>query len=280
MLNLSILDDGDDIFIGKGTFGEVKKRRYAGTPVAVKRVFPEKREFLQKEVANLSLLTHPNIVSMLGFNQDLIVMSLADGNATNINSIEELGIVGRDCMRGLSYMHMHGDCMMHADLKPENILVYKNDNGIVYRAVIGDVGLASACNLRGGFMGTPGYMPDDDIPRSGLDDVFALGVSLLDSTLHDELVHTTHRTHPSPIYRTDNTFQVADRVEKKHDKLGKIIAFMLVARVLDPKIEVSILMNSLVNGFEEILNDNKLESKSKLSLVSKGSTPNTQPLSP
>ena len=272
MLNLSILEDGDDIFLGKGTFGEVKKRRYAGTPVAVKRVFPEMINALQKEVTNLSLLTHPNIVSMLGFNQELIIMSLADGNAQNINSIEELAIVGRDCMRGLTYMHMHGDCMMHADLKPENILVYKNKQGLIDRAVLGDVGLASACNFKPGFLGTPGYMPDDDIPHSGLDDIFALGVSLLDSTVHSELVHTSHRTHPNPIFRTDNTFQAADLVEKQHEKMGKITSFMLVARLT--KIEVNIMMDSLVKGFEEIVKDLVLESKSPL--FDKGGL-NTQP---
>ena len=272
MLNLSILEDGDDIFLGKGTFGEVKKRRYAGTPVAVKRVFPEMINALQKEVTNLSLLTHPNIVSMLGFNQELIIMSLADGNAQNINSIEELAIVGRDCMRGLTYMHMHGDCMMHADLKPENILVYKNKQGLIYRAVLGDVGLASACNLQPGFLGTPGYMPDDDIPHSGLDDIFALGVSLLDATVHSELVHTSHRTHPNPIFRTDNTFQAADLVEKQHEKMGKITSFMLVARLT--KVEVHIMMDSLVKGFEEIVKDLILESKSPL--FDKGGR-NTQP---
>ena len=262
MLNLSILEDGDNTFLGKGTFGEVKKRRYAGTPVAVKKVFPEMKNALIKEVTNLSLLSHPNIVSMLGFNQELIVMALADGNASKINSIDELGIVGRDCMRGLMYMHMHGDCMMHADLKPENILVYKN-NGVIYRAVLGDVGLASACNIDTGFLGTPGFMPDDEIPHSGFDDIFALAVSLLDASFHNELVHTTHRTFPNDIYRTDNTFEKAEEIKKTHVKMGEIISFMLVARTnkTSKDLSLDVFMKSLVNGFEEIVNDNILLSK-------------------
>jgi len=283
MLNLSILEEGDDIYLGKGSFGEVKKQRYAGTPVAVKKVFPSKRDSLEKEVMNLSLLTHPNIVSMLGFNNELIVMSLSDGNAEKINSIGELSIVGRDCMRGLMYMHMHGNCMMHADLKPENILVYKNNMGVVYRAVIGDLGLARACNINSGFLGTPGYMPDDDIPHSGFDDIFALGVSLLDSSFHDELVHTSHRTHPNPVFRTDNTFEKAGQIQEQHDKMGKITSFMLAARASDVArtIELTIFMNSLVNGFEEIVNDYILLSKSPLFIDTVSSdAQKTQPLSP
>ena len=283
MLNLSILEDGDGIVLGKGSFGEVKKQRYAGTPVAVKKVFPSKRDALEKEVINLSLLTHPNIVSMLGFNNELIVMSLADGNAENINSIGELSIVGRDCMRGLMYMHMHGNCMMHADLKPENILVYKDRDGVIYRAVLGDLGLSRACNINSGFLGTPGYMPDDDIPHSGFDDIFALGVSLLDSSFHDELVHTSHRTHPKHVFITDNTFEKAGQIQEQHDKMGKIISFMLAARTsaVSRAIELTIFMNSLVNGFEEIVNDYILLSKDPLVInTNSDKTYSTQPLSP
>ena len=220
---------------------------------------------------------------MLGFNNELIVMSLADGNAENINSIGELSIVGRDCMRGLMYMHMHGNCMMHADLKPENILVYKDRDGVIYRAVLGDLGLSRACNINSGFLGTPGYMPDDDIPHSGFDDIFALGVSLLDSSFHDELVHTSHRTHPKHVFITDNTFEKAGQIQEQHDKMGKIISFMLAARTsaVSRAIELTIFMNSLVNGFEEIVNDYILLSKDPLVInTNSDKTYSTQPLSP
>ena len=132
-------------------------------------------------------------------------------------------------------------------------------------------------------MGTPGYMPDDDIPHSGFDDIFALGVSLLDSSFHDELVHTSHRTHPKHVFITDNTFEKAGQIQEQHDKMGKIISFMLAARTstVSRTIELTIFMNSLVNGFEEIVNDYILLSKDPLVIdTNSDKTYSTQPLSP
>lgn len=257
MINLKVLEAGANIELGAGTFGTVHLQKYAGTPVAVKRIRPQFIQALQKEVENLALLTHPNIISMIAFNNEFIVMAAADGNAGRINSMKELAIVGRDCMRALSYMQTHGNCMMHADLKPDNILVYKN-NGIITRAVLGDVGLAGGCNMGQGFVGTPGYMPDDDIPISGFDDIFALAVSLLDAAFHETIVHTTFRQRDGMnSISEDNTQQYVQKMANENPKFAKIISFMLQARVTRASRELDItqFMSSLIKGFETLVDE-------------------------
>ncbi len=251
MLNLDILDGTNSILIGKGTFGEVSQQKYAGTRVAVKKI--ASKVDLELEVYNLSVLTHPNIVTMLGFNRELIVMELADGTAKKIPSYLELSIVGRDCMKALSYMHMHGNCIMHADIKPENVLVFKNKKGRIDRAVLGDIGLARACNSSGHFLGTPGYMPQDDIAVSGFDDIFALAVTLLDSnhSFHHDKVHTTY----TGKYENDNTIESAEMLGTMQPELGEILKYMLMARKSTEyrSIPLKEFMLSLINAFENLV---------------------------
>ena len=148
--------------LGRGSFGVVTKGLYCETPVAVKELISEdikELDNLKEEIETLRDFTHPNIVSMLEYNDKFIVMELFDGNAEykkgNDMTFKELAIIGRDCMRAITYMNLHNYCLIHADIKPENILVKRDNNGRIYKAVLGDVGLAMACGFKfKGYIGT------------------------------------------------------------------------------------------------------------------------------
>jgi len=185
--------ENDDDILGEGAFGVVRKGYYGGTPVAIKTMKKPMSVDLEIEVYNLSTLHHPNIVSMIAHDEARIIMPyIPGGSVQKINSIHELSIVARDCMRALTYMHLHDKCIMHGDIKPDNILVVRDSNNVIQSALLGDVGLSKVCrgSPTGGFIGTPGFMPDG--PPNQLSDIHALAVSMMDAYL-PHYVHTTHR---------------------------------------------------------------------------------------
>lgn len=202
--------DAKQKWLGRGSFGEVFRALYCGTPAAVKELLTgndqmaavrrEAREELKKEIGILSALRHPNIVCMIAFDSKYIVMDMYQGNARKLRSLGDVAIVGRDCMRGISYMHLHDKCVVHGDIKPDNILVNYDSNGNISKAALGDVGLARACAtaLRDrGFQGTPGYTPMPNPVVDSMHDVYALAVSLLDAFLGKDPgdVHASNSEH-------------------------------------------------------------------------------------
>ncbi|HZU98615.1 MAG TPA: protein kinase [Planctomycetota bacterium] len=101
--------------------------------------------------------------------------------------IDETVALGRTLARSLAHAHALG--VIHRDLKPENVLFHQG------RPVIADLGLARhfrsdvpgasqsrSVTQAGGVLGTPGYMPVDQIEGKGEVgppvDVFALGAIL------------------------------------------------------------------------------------------------------
>ncbi len=197
----------DQEFLGRGSFGNVKRALYCNTPVAVKELLTgrdqmpqlrkQAREELLMEIGILKNLTHPNIVCMLAYNSQFIVMDMYKGNAKKLNTIGELAVVGRDCMRGIAYMHLHGACVVHGDIKPDNILVNTDLQGTITKAALGDVGLTlscAKCMKKKGFSGTPGYMPMPNPVVDSTHDIVALAVSLLDAFLPGE-VHVRNDHH-------------------------------------------------------------------------------------
>lgn len=140
--------------------GKFRKLCTCGTPVAVKNILNNNAFALIREVKILESLRHPNIVSMIAPSNSEIVMELYGENARNIEYLEEFTIIGRDCMRAIVYMQIHGECLSHGNIKPDNILVDFDDNtDSITKAYLGDVGLARACKAHEGFRGTAGFMP-------------------------------------------------------------------------------------------------------------------------
>lgn len=188
--------DPQQAFLGRGSFGNVFRALYCGTPVAVKELLTGKNEMaevrrqakaeLEQEIGILNKFRHPNIVCMIAYDSRYIVMDMYKGNARKLKSLDEVAVVARDCMRGIAYMHLHGKCVVHGDIKPDNILVNTDSHGTITHAALGDVGLARSCAIymnKKKFSGTPGYMPMPNPVVDSTHDVFALAVSLLDAFL-------------------------------------------------------------------------------------------------
>ena len=189
----------EEEFLGRGSFGNVKRALYCDTPVAVKELLTGKDQMrpvrqqakaeLVKEIGILKGLSHPNIVCMIAYDSQYIVMDMYKGNAKKIKTLSEVAVVGRDCMRGIAYMHLHGKCVVHGDIKPDNILVNTDSSGTIIKAALGDVGLAATCSKymqKRQFSGTPGYMPMPNPVVDSTHDIYALAVSLLDAFLADK----------------------------------------------------------------------------------------------
>ena len=225
-------------FLGRGSFGNVKRGLYCNTPVAVKELLTGKdqmpalrrqaKEELLKEIGILKDLLHPNIVCMMAYNSQYIIMDMYKGNAKKLRTLEEVGVVGRDCMRALAYMHLHGKCIVHGDIKPDNILVNIDSLGTVTKAALGDVGLASTCAKfmkKKTFSGTPGYMPMPNPVVDSTHDIFALAVSLLDAFLGQ---------WPGHIHTSNDEYQLDDNTMDAVQKMPNVAYQRVLSSMLTP----------------------------------------------
>ena len=137
------------------------------------------------ETRTASMLSHPNIVSMLEFEHDsenaYIIMEYVDGaslaellDATDdgLLTADEAAAVVEGVCDALQFAHDNG--VLHLDIKPDNILV--DLSGRVKLADFGMAALSSATGFSGMHGGTVGYMPPEQIEGTGVDvrtDVFA-----------------------------------------------------------------------------------------------------------
>ena len=139
------------------------------------------------ETRTASMLSHPNIVSMLDFENDdenaYIIMEYVEGaslaellDATEdglLTSDEAAAVVEAVC-DALQFAHDNG--VLHLDIKPDNILV--EASGRIKLADFGMAALSSATGFTGARGGTVGYMPPEQIEGGEVDvrtDVFAFG---------------------------------------------------------------------------------------------------------
>ncbi|KQK15061.1 hypothetical protein BRADI_1g20390v3 [Brachypodium distachyon] len=150
------LDFTKAIIIGKGSFGEILKANWRGTPIAVKRILPslsDDRLVIQDfkhEVNLLIKLRHPNIVQFLGAVTEtkplmLITEFLRGGDLHQY--LKEKGSLSPvtavnfalDIARGMAYLHNEPNVIIHRDLKPRNILLV---NTAANHLKVGDFGLS------------------------------------------------------------------------------------------------------------------------------------------
>jgi serine/threonine protein kinase len=142
-------------------------------------------EQLVREIKIQLFTSHPNVVRIFGFFDDLlhlyIVMECAlDSRLSNLLA---KGALPEDEAASVFYQlcsavgQMHASSIIHRDLKPENVMLHEGvvkvcDFGwSVYRGV----------NLRTTFCGTPLYLSPEILVGNGYDegvDVWALGVIL------------------------------------------------------------------------------------------------------
>ncbi|CAJ1939790.1 unnamed protein product [Sphenostylis stenocarpa] len=159
------LDFSNSARIGKGSFGEILKAHWRGTPVAVKRILPSLSEDrlvihvsqdFRHEVNLLVKLRHPNIVQFLGAVTDrkplmLITEYLRGGDLHQY--LKEKGALSpatainfsMDIVRGMAYLHNEPNVIIHRDLKPRNVLLV---NSSADHLKVGDFGLSKLITVQ------------------------------------------------------------------------------------------------------------------------------------
>ncbi|KAK1437723.1 hypothetical protein QVD17_03519 [Tagetes erecta] len=156
------LDFTSSHIVGKGSFGEILRANWRGTPVAVKRILPslsDDRFVIQDfrhEVNLLVKLRHPNIVQFLGAVTEkkplmLITEFLRGGDLHQY--LKEKGALNPstainfalDIARGMAYMHTEPNVIIHRDLKPRNVLLV---NSNADHLKVGDFGLSKLIRVQ------------------------------------------------------------------------------------------------------------------------------------
>ena len=155
--------------LGQGTFGKVKLAVHAETNelVAIKILMDRStnEEVFLKEINLMSLITHPNVLRLIEYNNDGIKTSKTDGSVRTVAyAVVELAQGGeifdyvaetgrfservsryffRQIIEGLEACHNKG--VSHRDLKPENILLDE-----FYNIKLADFGWAAPLEGRDG----------------------------------------------------------------------------------------------------------------------------------
>lgn len=170
------------------------KRKVAAKKIKKEFVMNEDvRRRFEDEAIGLAKLNHPNIVQIIDFNKENLILFLEfiDGKTLDIILKEKRKLAAPEAVRvisqvlsGLQYAHSKG--IVHRDIKPGNIFITEGDEvkitdfGIA-KIIGGDVTGLSQKTRMGVQLGTPSYMSPEQFlgeevdPRS---DIYASGVML------------------------------------------------------------------------------------------------------
>ncbi|GMH48843.1 hypothetical protein TrRE_jg8255 [Triparma retinervis] len=203
---------GENVFLGKGSFGEVFKSKYHGSYVAVKTMHSIEEESLERfreEILLQSGLRHDNIVGLVGACWETKLMALvmefcSKGTSDNILASEGDDLTWGDPLlmwslnvsNGMHYLHsmqyfdvkankeMNG--IIHRDLKPDNCLITES-----YRLKIADFGEARELDDENTMtqVGTPLYTAPEVLKGYRYTfkaDVYSFAMTLLQFALKKE----------------------------------------------------------------------------------------------
>ncbi|XWS64808.1 hypothetical protein CRYUN_Cryun05aG0035600 [Craigia yunnanensis] len=183
--------------LGKGSAGEVYEGILpSGQVVAIKHINKgNSPDSFKREVAGLSRIRHPNLVSMLGCciegNEQYLVLEYCPaGNLAQHLLRKDSGLtwekrvkILRDCAFALRYLHHYMDgCIVHRDIKLTNILLTED-----FEPKLSDFGLAKMLGMEESKVftdvrGTIGYMDPEYMTNAKLtcaSDIYSFGIVAL-----------------------------------------------------------------------------------------------------
>ncbi|XVF30374.1 hypothetical protein REPUB_Repub16aG0051900 [Reevesia pubescens] len=271
-----------ECLLGEGGFGKVYKGtlKTTGQVVAVKQLdgkaMHENKEFLV-EVAQLSLLHHPNLVNLIGYcadgDQRLLVYEFMPGGSVEDHLLamkaegKPLDWISRmkiayGTAQGLEYLHENANPpVIYRDLKSSNILLDEQFN-----AKLSDIGpekLGSSAEkmpMQSRVMETYGYIAPE-YSRSGrlttVADVYSFGVVLLELITGRRAIDTTKPVNEQnlvawaqPIFKEPKKFpDMADPLlEKKFPERGLNQAVAIAAMCLQDEAAARPLMSDVVTA--------------------------------
>ncbi|XP_078372796.1 uncharacterized protein LOC144656448 [Oculina patagonica] len=184
-----------DNVLGRGSYGNVCKGTFRGSPVAVKQLHNlilsfHNRGLFEREMEIASRCRHPNLLQFIGatsgdenplFVTELLDCNLRDLlNERSLNS-QEIQSIALDVASGLNYLHCNQPPIVHRDIKSDNILLKRQNDSWI--AKVSDFGAANFLRrVMTPNQGTPIY----SAPESGteqhsqLADVYSFGLLLLE----------------------------------------------------------------------------------------------------
>ncbi len=134
--------------IGTGATCEVIAAAFHGTRVVVKRLLHAQNEdnlqALEREVAILTMLRHPNIVQCLGAaltngQRPCILLELLEGGSlADAIHVAKPALSVRQLAASLVYLHSRVPSVVHRDVKPPNVLLNRTREN----AKLGDFGIS------------------------------------------------------------------------------------------------------------------------------------------
>ncbi len=189
-----------------------------GRPVLIKKLHPQMareddiRIRFEREAQVCAQVKHENIVDIYGFQADpdvtMLILEFVEGSSLGdlISTGEPIPwapalVMLHGVLKGLAFAHSKS--VIHRDIKPDNILISTSG-----QAKISDFGLATLedapkLTRQGMIVGTPAYMPPEQITGKTIDnrsDLFSLG-----ATFYEVLTGT------SPFY-ADNFSEIMKKV--------------------------------------------------------------------
>jgi serine/threonine protein kinase len=254
--NFTVIQNADlirdlNVVPQSGSFGEVFKCDWRGTPVAVKKIMrvADRHKFVQ-EAQMMHSIQHPNCVRLYGVCEApypaLVMEWMGGGDLLQFFAQRPLPQIHRrlslfrQICAGLNSLHSHSpDPIIHSDLKPENILL-DSDQKVAKIADFGLSKIKSASYAGSSVMGTILYFAPEmllhAVPSHRPTDVYAMGLMLWEM-LAGKLVWRNPDGSPFLLYQLNAVYNRRERPPLKELPAGidpAIIALMQECWAQDP----------------------------------------------
>jgi tetratricopeptide (TPR) repeat protein len=177
--------------IGRGGMGVVYEaedvtlsRRVALKMLADGAGGGEARRRFAREAVAVARLSHPNIAAVYDATPDYIALQLVSGHplcAESRAAPRRIVALVRDAALAVHYAHERG--VVHRDLKPSNLLVEADRVFVVHFGLAKHESVEASLSASGSLLGTPAYMPPEQVEGrtreiDARSDVYGLGATL------------------------------------------------------------------------------------------------------